>query len=616
MCGLAFGFDEKMGDVEAHQRMKKALSALKHRGPDDQGIWTNGPAIMGHRRLSIIDLGPASHQPMIDPTGRFILAYNGEVYNFKELRASLERRWIFRTAGDTEVVLAGLVTAGPAFLSRMEGMWALALWDGHTNTLLTARDRIGKKPLYYRSLERRIVCASELPALKMLTPERWLEDLDSTADYLRYGYYLPGTTAYSSIKELLPGHYGQWTPDTGLVSTRYWSFTVGGYKGKKQDACEELREELRLSIAKRMVADVPVGAFLSGGIDSSLVTAIMRRDLGISPETFTIGFTDRTFDERQYARVVASEFRTQHHEQILESWDREELMALISRHVGQPFMDSSILPTAMVSKLAAKHVKVALAGDGGDELFSGYQRYQARTVLRWYSRLPQPLRKFAEAAVRSLPEPMAHHSRSILKKAHLFLDVLQRQQAETPYVAPSLYSIDGLRALAPDLCRRGHAPPLLPTEARLDDIQQMATADALVYLPQDILTKVDRASMAQSLETREPFLDHKLIELAFSLPRKWHRSNFYGKRMLKQTFNKYLPERIWQRRKQGFGVPIHSWFRADLGERLLDLLHTQSDLPIQHKEVERLLNEHRKANRDHGHRLWNIYVYLLWKSYV
>lgn len=616
MCGLAFGFDEEMGDAEAHQRMKNALSALKHRGPDDQGIWTNGRAIMGHRRLSIIDLGPASHQPMIDPTGRFILAYNGEVYNFKELRASLERHWIFRTAGDTEVVLAGLVTAGPAFLSRMEGMWALALWDGHTNTLLTARDRIGKKPLYYRSLERRIVCASELPALKMLTPERWLEDLDSTADYLRYGYYLPGTTAYSSIKELLPGHYGQWTPDTGLVSTRYWSFTVGGYKGKKQDACEELREELRLSIAKRMVADVPVGAFLSGGIDSSLVTAIMRRDLGISPETFTIGFTDRTFDERQYARVVASEFRTQHHEQILESWDREELMALISRHVGQPFMDSSILPTAMVSKLAAKHVKVALAGDGGDELFSGYQRYQARTVLRWYSRLPQPLRKFAEAAVRSLPEPMAHHSRSILKKAHLFLDVLQRQQAETPYVAPSLYSIDGLHALAPDLCRRGHAPPLLPTEARLDDIQQMATADALVYLPQDILTKVDRASMAQSLETREPFLDHKLIELAFSLPRKWHRSNFYGKRMLKQTFNKYLPERIWQRRKQGFGVPIHSWFRADLGERLLDLLHTQSDLPIQHKEVERLLNEHRKANRDHGHRLWNIYVYLLWKSYV
>lgn len=614
MCGLAFVFDNGWNAAEARQRMKNALSALKHRGPDDQGIWQRGSTVAGHRRLSIIDLGSASHQPMADPSGRFVLTYNGEVYNYRELRASLDSSWTFRTAGDTEVVLAGLITAGPAFLSRMEGMWALALWDDRAQTLLLARDRIGKKPLYYRRSTLGFACASELPALKSLASEPWSEDLDSTADYLRYGYYLPGTTAYSSIRELLPGHYGHWSPGTELVSTRFWSISVGGYRGDKQHACEALHEELRRSVAKRMIADVPVGAFLSGGIDSSLVTAIMSRDLGLTPETFTIGFADRTFDERPYARLAASHFHTKHHEQALDSWDRRELTALVLRHVGQPFMDSSILPTSMVSRLAAKHVKVALAGDGGDELFSGYQRYQARTVLRWYTRLPKPLRKLAEATVRWLPEPMAHHSGSILKKAHLFLDVLQRQQAETPYVAPTLYSNAALQALAPELYHRGHPPPLLPTEAGLDDIQQMAAADALVYLPQDILTKVDRASMAYSLETREPFLDHRVIELAFSLPREWHRSGFRGKRMLKQTFQEYLPDRIWQRRKQGFGVPIHSWFRADLGDELVELLRSQRDLPFERVEVIKLLDTHRRKSRDHGHRLWGIYVYLLWKS--
>lgn len=612
MCGIIFAFQPNLELGELREAGEQALSALSHRGPDDSGIRGDFPWIIGHRRLSIIDL-VASRQPMADPSGRYLLSYNGEVYNYKELRCQLKSEWGFLTDGDTEVLLAGLILKGEVFLKKMEGMWALALWDSETNTLLLSRDRMGKKPLYFHNAREGFSCASELPALRCLSADPWDEDLDSTADYLRYGYYLPGTTAFEGVREILPGHVATWRPGTVISQRPYWSLAVNGFSGNVKTARKQLYETMVQSVQKRLVADVEVGAFLSGGVDSSLIVAILAKELGVHPKTFTIGFQETSYDERSYARLVANHCDTEHFEACLDRWDPDQLKRLVLRHVGQPFADSSLLPTALVSKETAKRVKVALSGDGGDELFSGYQRYQARSILRWYTRLPKGLRRNIGKLVRLLPEPMSHHSSSVLKKAHLFQDVTDRIADETPYTAPLIYSSRAYSLLAPDLAGRGHPPPTLPQQTQPDDIQAMMIADTLIYLPQDILLKVDRASMAHSLESRAPFLDHRLVELAFSLPRSWHRRGFGGKRLLREAFGAMLPESVWQRRKQGFAVPVHEWFRGEIGDYLYRLLRS-SDSPLQTDFVETLLEEHRLRVRDHGYRLWNIYVYLLWRS--
>lgn len=614
MCGLTFVYDTVTDAETLAQRTVVALERLRHRGPDGDGACSGAGWSMGHRRLAIIDIA-GSPQPMRDPQRRFCLAYNGEVYNYRELRAALAEHWRFGTDGDTEVVLAGLLLLGPDFLQRMEGMWAIALWDTAAQQLFLARDRMGKKPLYYEASRERLACASELPALRALVDRPWHEDEDSTADYLRYGYCLPGYTAWREVREVLPGHSLHWQPGGGGVQQRpYWQLKPAPFAGTHCEAIERLREALVQAVRRRLVSDVEVGAFLSGGVDSSLVCAIVRKNLSQPLKTFTIGFEDAAFDERRHARLAADELETDHYEEVLAGWDESELERLLLDHVGQPFADASLLPTALVSRVAAKQVKVALSGDGGDELFCGYQRYQARTILRWYSRLPRGLRHLAEQAVRALPEPTAHHSRSLLKKAHLFMDIVARQQAETPYFAPLTINPTQLRQLAPGLEGVGHPSPGISEETTLDDIARMMFADALVYLPQDILAKVDRASMAHSLEARTPFLDRAVVELAFSLPRYWHRRGITGKRMLRDTFVDHLPEKLWRRRKQGFGVPIHAWFRGELGDRLLGLAQQDPVGPLRPEAVTALLAAHRQGGRDHGYRLWVLYAYLLWKQ--
>jgi len=612
MCGFIFTYKAGKNDSELLNIANRALSHISHRGPDDEALWCNSGCAIGHRRLSIIDIG-GSRQPMLDPTKRYVLAYNGEVYNFKQLREALKPSWDFLTRGDTEVVLAGLIIHGEAFLERMEGMWALSFWDNDRKLLLLTRDRMGKKPLYYQQGRGEIACASELSALCCLSSAPWSEDFNSTADYLRYGYYLPGTTAYKNVHEVLPGHLLTWSPGGNIVQKPYWSLSIGGFSGSKPKARALLRELLFQAVKRRLIADVEVGAFLSGGIDSSLIVSVLSKKLCIKPKTFTIGFSEASYDERKYASHVARLAGTQHFEECFEDWDREQLTSLILKNVGQPFSDSSLLPTAMVSRVAASQVKVVLSGDGGDELFSGYQRYQARVLLRWYTRLPGILKKNIERVIKSIPEPMAHHSHSLLKKAHLFLDIVNRQKSETPYIAPLLYATDDFELLAPELSNCGHLPPALPAESREDSLLEMMASDALIYLPQDILVKVDRASMAYSLEARAPFLDHDIVKLAFSIPRPWHRRGTSGKRMLREAFSDLLPSFIWRRRKQGFGVPIHSWFRGDLGGRLLDLLG-QLNTPLETSYIDQMLLDHRKGRRDHGYRLWNIYIYLRWLS--
>ncbi|MBZ4192852.1 MAG: asparagine synthase (glutamine-hydrolyzing) [Candidatus Contendobacter sp.] len=601
MCGLAFLYQPELDPVDARSRVESALFRLRHRGPDEEGLMAAGEAVLGHRRLSIIDLS-GSHQPLADLSGRHWLVFNGEIYNYVEVRDRWLQDWPFRNQGDTEVLLAALVTQGVAALQGMEGMWAFAWWDTEAKRLVLGRDRMGKKPLYFRVLPGGIACASELPALRALDAGAWSEDVDSTADYLRYGYPLPGFTAYQEVREVLPGHVLTWSAAAGVRQEPYWRLELGTFTGGPAQARIQLREALIRAVERRLVADVEVGAFLSGGVDSSLVAGIVRRELGRPLKTFTIGFREKAFDERVFAQLAADAFGAEHEAEVLENWNEADLEQLINQHVGQPFADASLLPTTLVSQVAARQVKVVLSGDGGDELFSGYQRYQARALLRWYTRLPGKMRMGVERLVRALPEPMAH----------LFVDVAARQAAETPYVAPLMFSPEQLRALAPDLAGRGHLPPGIPEATEPDDLQRMMAADALVYLPQDILVKVDRASMAQSLEVRAPFLDREVVELAFSLPRRWHRRGWSGKRMLRETFGDLLPGVLWRRRKQGFGVPLHDWFRGRLGERLQEWL-MESPGPLSASVVGDLLGAHQAWRRDHGYRLWLIYVYLLWR---
>ena len=613
MCGFIFQYQKGKDSHELNQLAEKALQNIKHRGPDDQGIWCQPPCIIGHRRLSIIDI-ETSKQPMSDNSSRYILAYNGEIYNYKELRKNLKNKWLFRTNGDTEVLLAGLIIYGDSFLEKMEGMWAFAFWNEIEKQLFLARDRMGKKPLFYQYSKNFFSCSSSLNALSILSPYTWSEDINSTADYFRYGFFLPGTTAYENVHEVLPGNFLRWSPKTVIKQTRYWSLSIGNFNKSKKYACDYLRETLIQSVRKRLIADVEVGAFLSGGIDSSLIVAIIAKKIGIAPKTFTIGFTESSFDESRYAKIISDLYATEHFERHFEDLDHEQLLSLILKHMGQPFSDSSLLPTAMLSDLASEKVKVVLSGDGGDEFFSGYQRYQARVLLQWYTRLPEFFRRNISRTIRLFPEPVVHHSHSLIKKANLFLDIANQQQSKIPYVAPLLYSQTDLMKLTPEFYEKGHSPQTLPLETEENSFIEMMAADSLIYLPQDILCKLDRASMAHSLEARAPFLDTKIIELAFSLPSTWHRKGIKGKKILRDSFNDLLPQKIWNRRKKGFNIPIYKWFMCkNVESQIMELLNN-SKTPLKTSYIKQMLQTHLNGKRDFGHKLWNIYVYLQWQK--
>ena len=604
MCGLLFHFDPAHAPERGQRLIRNALTKLMHRGPDELRTLNVKQAHFAHARLSIIDLS-GSHQPMQSPNERYTIVYNGEIYNYKKLRKRLASRWNFVTTGDTEVLLAGLVLDGENFLSELDGMWAFAFWDALEQRLFLSRDRIGKKPLYYFQEGKHFSCGSELPALQALSSQPWSEDIDSTADYFRFGYYLPGFTAWSDVFEVLPGHFLTWTPGKNVEQKAYWQLPCPN--ATSQPSSDSLSQALYDAVEKRLIADVEVGAFLSGGVDSSLICAIAQEKMDRPLKTYTIKFSEASHDESSYAATVANYLKTDHHCEAFEQHHLSQTK-LLHEHIGQPFADTSLLPTAVLSQAAAKDVKVVLSGDGADELFGGYQRYQARLLLRWYTRLPKRLRWLVARTIRSLPEPTAHHSRSLLKKAHLFLDIVEHHGIQAPYIAPAMFHPDEYSRLFPDLVGRGHTPPGLPEEAAMDDLQRMMCSDALVYLPQDVMTKVDRASMAFSLEARSPFLDHKVIELAFATSASAHVRLGSGKRMLSSTFKDALPKSIWKRRKQGFLPPNPS-----PGKMVQDVLNKDAirccDV-INHSAVKKMLSQHQSASRDHGMRIHLIRSYL------
>ncbi len=611
MCGIAFTYRPHASADELNCSMAQACKAMAQRGPDMAGQKVCPPWSMGHQRLSIIDL-QSTAQPIADPSGRYFLSYNGELYNYRDLREGLKDGWDFTTAGDAEVVLAGLINRGTEFLHRMEGMWALALWDHREKKLLLVRDRLGKKPLYYCCDETGFACASELGALQMISGTQWQEDAHSTADYFRYGFYLPGTTAFTKVCEVLPAHWLKWSPGKGPLLKPYWQLATNGFQGSRKSAAKMLKAAFLDSVRLRMVADVEVGALLSGGIDSSLVVCAMTRQCKRPVQTFTIGFNEALFDERRYARTMASYCQSDHHDQLL-TWGRCVVLAAhLLKHVGQPFGDASLLPAAMVSRMASQRLKVVLTGDGGDELFSGYHRYLARSLLRWLTRLPRPVRSLRHEWIKILCR--LDFGNDFIKYIMRISDIILRMEDENPYVAPLSYDRSGLQQLIPDLWRSGHPAPNMPQETQMDDIQQMMVADALVYLPQDILAKMDRAGMAFSLEVRSPFLDRRVVELAYALPRSWHRWGARGKRMMRAAFGEMVPQWIWKRPKRGFALPLDRWFKNGLQNQLMDLL-METTHPINRAFVEKMVDAHVSGQCNHGVRLWQIYIYLQWLAF-
>jgi asparagine synthase (glutamine-hydrolysing) len=551
---------------------------------------------------------------MRDRSGRWALTFNGEIYNYRALRESLVDRWNFRDASDTEVLLAGLVLEGTRFIDRLDGMWSFVLHDGQSDQWLLSRDRFGKKPLFYAGIGDAFACASELPALHALLPEiPWREDQASIADYLRYGYAMPGFTCVEGVHEVLPGHWMHVERDGRTHQQRYWNPDTSIWTGSRAAAAHRVRELLEAAVEKRqLAADVEVGAFLSGGVDSTVVCALANGQGGKTLRTFTAGFDEPTYDERDYAARAARWLGTSHLAETLSPARSAELAARVHCLTAQPFGDASIVPSTLVSAVAARHVKVVLTGDGGDEVFGGYARYIGRLARQRYRRVPGMLRRSIERIVRSTREPISHHSGSWLKRAHLFVALAQE---DGDYVAPPSMRDDVLRMMAPDLGAGRPLPlSLLAEDADGEEVEHMLRMDWLIWLPQDILAKVDRATMENSLEARAPFLDRDLVEFALRLPWQWHFEGMRGKQLLKDAIGARIPDFVWKRRKQGFASPVAHWMRGALGSEL-DELCAQGDAgSVRASAVRSLLQTHRDGHADHGQALWGAYSYLQWRS--
>jgi asparagine synthase (glutamine-hydrolysing) len=586
MCGIA-GIVDLKGGQPPRPVLERLCARLVHRGPDEEGYYLNCNAALAQRRLSIIDLS-GGRQPLANEDGSVWVTFNGEIYNFHDLRCGLEKQGHrFATRSDTEVIVHAYEQYGVECLARFRGMFAFALWDEKAHALLLARDRVGKKPLYYAQADGQFVFASELQALVQHPGVRC--ELDPTAidDYLTYGYIPSPKTPFRGVFKLPPAHYltlratpdGSARPD--LRVTRYWQleFTPKWELGE-EEAAEGLREVLTEAVRLRLIADVPLGALLSGGIDSSLVVALMSRLSGRAVKTFSIGFEEEDFNELPYARQVARRYGTDHHEMVVRPRALDVLPTLV-RHYGEPYADSSAIPSYYVAKLTRQHVKVALNGDGGDECLAGYERYLASTLAERYQRVPWVLRRgviepLAALApdVLLLPRRLRQAKRLLQSAARpmaqrylgwvTYLKPEQKQDVYTPEFRESLAGHEGAAWLRGQL----EAPP----PAGGDHLDVLLGADVQTYLPHDLLVKMDIATMANSLEARSPFLDHRVLEFCARLPSRFKVRGTTLKYLLKRAARDLLPPAIRKRRKVGFGVPVGRWMRLELRPLVEDTL--------------------------------------------
>lgn len=645
MCGIAGAVDRGAATPEERLACLGAAMAapLAHRGPDGTGTWTD-PALgltLGHRRLSVIELSDRGHQPMVSRSGRWVIAFNGEIYNFVELRAQLSRQGVrFRGSSDTEVLLEAIEQwGGVRALERVNGMFAFAVVDREQRTLTLARDRLGEKPFYYGAVGSWFTFGSELKALRAHPAFSADIDRDALSLFLRHNYVPAPHSIYTGIRKLPPGTTLTMALPNGEVGEPqpYWSLrTVVQRSSRSQVAVDEQQavqavdELLNDSVARRMLADVRLGAFLSGGIDSSLIVAAMQANSRHPIKTFTIGFEEADYDEATYARRVASHLGTDHTELYVTANEALAVIPTIPQLYDEPFADSSQIPTTLLSALARDHVTVALSGDGGDELFGGYTRYRMHADL-WsrLDRMPPWFRRAAGASLRAVPAEGWDRAGSVLAslsprrfggirvgdRVHKLADVL---------------GADGWRAMylqlmthwpRPDELVRGATEPLTllrrPEEwpDTQEPTEQLLYLDTLTYLPDDILVKVDRASMSRGLEVRVPLLDHRMVELAWQLPLALKMRADGGKWVLRQVLQRYVPRELVERPKMGFGVPIGAWLRGPLrawAEELLSRRRLEDEGFFDPAPIRLAWREHLSGVRDWKYHLWDVLMFQAW----
>lgn len=646
MCGLTGGWSRQRFN-ELQDALPRMTNALLHRGPDDGGHWFDVDAgiALGHRRLSIVDLSPAGHQPMLSASLRWVIVFNGEIYNHLDLREELEAAGhapAWRGHSDTETLLAAIEAWGvEAALKRCTGMFAFALWDRGERALWLARDRFGEKPLYYGWNRAAFLFGSELKAVRAFPGFDSQLDRQALALYLRYSAIPAPFSIHQGIRKLLPGHWLRLSLrdlEQGRLGEpkAYWSATEMAHAGRsapfagtEKEAADELERLLRDAIRRQMMADVPLGAFLSGGVDSSLVVALMQAQSNRPVRSFSIGFNEEAYNEAQHAEAVARHLGTEHTELYVSPSDAIAVIPRLPTIYDEPFSDSSQIPTLLVAELARRHVTVALSGDGGDELFGGYSRYLlADRLWSQLSRIPNPIRRLAARGIAGVPvsglDAMYRLVAPLLPagkrwtfpgdRLHKGAEILSKPSGA------SLYR-HLITHWSPETLLPGVSEPAMigPTRggplSNLTDY--MMLEDACHYLADDILVKVDRAAMMCSLETRVPLLDHSVFEFAWRLPLQHKIRDGVGKHLLRQVLYRHVPQELVDRPKMGFAVPIHSWLRGPLKDwaaDLLDPVRLRNDGYFDPEPITLKWNEHQSGKRNWQYQLWNILMFQAWNT--
>jgi asparagine synthase (glutamine-hydrolysing) len=638
MCGFS-GFISNSSNL-SKDSLRKMLSAIKHRGPDAEGVWHEKNCFLGHRRLSILDLSEQGAQPMKSSCERYVVAFNGEIYNHLDLKKRLEsnRTIQWRGHSDTEILLETISEYGiDKALKLFEGMFGFALWDKQSKEIILARDRFGEKPVYYHNPKGSFAFASELTSIEALPDIQLTINREGLCEYFKYGYFPAPMSIYNEISKLEPAHYVRWKEGTEVKKSCYWDIETIAEKAKTnrfvgtlKQAEEKLDSLLKDSISKRMNSDVPLGAFLSGGIDSTVVCAIMQELSQKKINTFSIGFDVHGFNEAEFAKKVSEILGTNHTEKYITADDALKIVPLLGKMYDEPFADSSQIPTYLVSEMAKEKVTVCLSGDGGDELFGGYRRYLTTENLwgeiYW---IPLPLRKTIALAINFLPLPVLRvifsPFKKIVSKYGREGDLGHKAKRLAEWLGAK--SIDHLYEL---MMRQWKNPERLVIDAingaqvhkpscpKYDNqLEKMTFNDAISYLPGDILTKVDRATMAVSLEGRIPLLDHKIAEFALSIPHdwKWKKGDAMGKLVLRNVLYRYVPKEVMGRPKMGFGIPLNDWLKGPLKKwagNLLDKGRIVEEGFLNPSIVNATWEDHILGASDNSSRLWSILMFQLW----
>jgi asparagine synthase (glutamine-hydrolysing) len=623
VCGICGFVLERKPPYAPEDVLDRMCQTMLHRGPDSGGRYVASPVFLGHRRLEIIDLSTGA-QPMKNEDGSIITVFNGEIYNFKQLRAELEQKGHrFSTNSDTEVVLHLWEEEGRGMPARLNGMFALAVWDARREELFLARDRMGKKPLYWAPAAGAFVFGSELKAVSQHPAVGRRARPSSVAKYLLFDCVPAPATILEGVFKLEPGTWLAYKRGSHTVG-RYWDISFPARNERVppfRDACEQSREILKRAVERRLISDVPLGVFLSGGIDSSIVTALMCRLVGpTNVKSFSVGFSTPSFDESAYSKMVATWLHTTHYSNVLHPETMMELLPGIIGRLDEPLADNSLIPTYFLSKFARERVTVALGGDGGDELCLGYPTFQAHRIARWYERLPALLRRALTAVVEALPVSTANISLDY--QARQFVRGMQYDRFARHFVwIGSIPPAEQNPLLSPAFCRSDpgeviedvarHAAGCVPR----DDFDLLTYLYCKLYMCDDILTKVDRAAMMNSLEVRAPFLDVEHVEFITALPTRYKMRLFRMKRLLKEAFKDELPEPIIKRKKKGFGIPIADWLKGELRPWVEELLSPSSinrHAFFEPGRVQSLWEEHLAGIRDNRKPLWSLVVLLLW----